>query len=163
MPLHLGVCVFRGAGGGGAGGGALGAGGCRRGGPGGAVQVESYCTRVETSLVSALETKQRLTDFTCSFQRPISVYRFPRRALTLCPQLCMGIQPDARFSARSADALPATLYGHFTQAICVIPKSAYFNLRPFSPTWQAAGVLAFGLVVGRGSHSSTFQLNLSRF
>jgi hypothetical protein len=23
----------------------------------------------------------------------ISVYRFPRRALTLCPQLCMGIQP----------------------------------------------------------------------
>jgi hypothetical protein len=29
----------------------------------------------------------------------------------------MGIQPDARFPARSADALPATLYGHFTQAI----------------------------------------------
>ena len=25
--------------------------------------------------------------------RPISVYRFPRRALTLCPQLCMGISP----------------------------------------------------------------------
>ena len=49
--------------------------------------------------------------------RPISVYRFPRRALTLCPQLCMGIQPGARFPARSADALPATLYGHFTQAI----------------------------------------------
>jgi hypothetical protein len=35
----------------------------------------------------------------------------------LCPQLCMGIQPGARFSVRSADALPATLYGHFTQAI----------------------------------------------
>jgi hypothetical protein len=49
--------------------------------------------------------------------RPISVYSFPRRALTLCPQLCMGIQPGARFSARSADAFPATLYGHFTQAI----------------------------------------------
>ena len=32
-------------------------------------------------------------------------------------QLCMGIQPDARFPARSADALPETLYGHFTQAI----------------------------------------------
>jgi hypothetical protein len=44
-------------------------------------------------------------------------YSFPRRALTLCPQLCMGIQPDARFPARSADALPATLYGHFNQAI----------------------------------------------
>ena len=46
--------------------------------------------------------------------RPIPVYRFPRRALTLCPQLCMGIQPGARFPGRSADALPATLYGHFT-------------------------------------------------
>jgi len=33
---------------------------------------------------------------------PISVYRFPRRALTLCPQLCMGIQPGARFPVRSA-------------------------------------------------------------
>jgi hypothetical protein len=51
------------------------------------------------------------------FNRPISVYRFPRRALTLCPQLCMGIQPGARCPARSADALPATLYGHFAQAI----------------------------------------------
>ena len=49
--------------------------------------------------------------------RPILVYRFPRRALTLCPQLCIGIQPDARFPARSADILPTTLYGHFTQAI----------------------------------------------
>jgi hypothetical protein len=29
----------------------------------------------------------------------------------------MGIQPGARFPARSADALPATLYGHFTQTI----------------------------------------------
>ena len=48
--------------------------------------------------------------------RPISVYCFPRRALTLCPQLCTGIQPDARFPARSADALPATLYRHFVQA-----------------------------------------------
>ena len=45
--------------------------------------------------------------------RPISVYRFPCRALTLCPQLYMGIQPGARFPARSADALPETLYGHF--------------------------------------------------
>jgi hypothetical protein len=49
--------------------------------------------------------------------RPISVYRFPRRALTLCPQLCMGMQPGARCPARSADALPATLYGYCTQAI----------------------------------------------
>jgi len=30
--------------------------------------------------------------------RPISVYLFPRRALTLCPQLCTGIQPGACFS-----------------------------------------------------------------
>jgi hypothetical protein len=29
----------------------------------------------------------------------------------------MGIKPGDRFPARSADALPATLYGHFTQAI----------------------------------------------
>jgi hypothetical protein len=35
----------------------------------------------------------------------------------LCPQLCVGIQPGGRFPARSADALPATLYGHCTQAI----------------------------------------------
>jgi len=49
--------------------------------------------------------------------RQISVYRFPRRALTLCPQLCMGIQPDARFPARIADALPTTLYGNFILAI----------------------------------------------
>ena len=52
----------------------------------------------------------RLTRCTGVFaNRPVSVYRFPRRALTLCPQLCMGIQPGARFPARSADALPATL------------------------------------------------------
>jgi hypothetical protein len=43
-------------------------------------------------------------------------YHFPRRALTLCPQLCAGIQHGARFPARIADALPATLYEHFTQA-----------------------------------------------
>ena len=49
--------------------------------------------------------------------RRISVYRFPRRALTLCAQLCMGIPSGAWFPARSADALPATLYGHFTQAM----------------------------------------------
>ena len=49
--------------------------------------------------------------------RPNSVYRFPRRVLTLCPQLCMGIQPGAHFPARSVDALRAILYGQFTQAI----------------------------------------------
>ena len=52
------------------------------------------------------------------FNRPISVeYHFPCQALTLCPQLCMGIQRGARFPTRSADALPATQYGHFTSAI----------------------------------------------
>ena len=54
--------------------------------------------------------------------RPISVYRSPRRALTLCPLLCMGIQLDARFPSRRADALPANLCWHFVQAN--IPKSA---------------------------------------
>jgi hypothetical protein len=49
------------------------------------------------------------------YNRP--VYRFPRRALTLCLQLSMGIQPGACFPARSADALPATLYRQFAQAI----------------------------------------------
>jgi len=49
-----------------------------------------------------------------SKNRPILVYRFSRRALTLCPQLCMGIRPGARYPARSADALPATLYEHLT-------------------------------------------------
>jgi len=52
-----------------------------------------------------------------SLNWPISVYRFPRRALTLCPKLCMGIQSGARFPAPSADALPATMYGYFTQAM----------------------------------------------
>ena len=47
--------------------------------------------------------------------RPIAVYRFPCRALTHCPQLCMDSQPGARFPPRSADAWSATLYGHFTQ------------------------------------------------
>jgi hypothetical protein len=56
--------------------------------------------------------------------RPISAYAFPRRALTLCPQLRMGIHPDGRLPARraDADALPATQYRHFTP---VISKSAY--------------------------------------
>jgi hypothetical protein len=54
--------------------------------------------------------------FLCLNHRPVSVYRFPRRALMLCRQLCMGIQSGARFPARSADAVPATLHGHFTQA-----------------------------------------------
>ena len=52
-----------------------------------------------------------------AFNRPVSVHPFPRRALTLCPQLYMGILPGAHFHARSADALPATLYGHLTQAV----------------------------------------------
>jgi len=45
----------------------------------------------------------------------ISVCRCPRGELTLCPQLCMGMQPGARFPARSADTMPASLYGHFTR------------------------------------------------
>jgi hypothetical protein len=45
------------------------------------------------------------------FDSPISVYHFPCGALTLCPQLCMGIQPDARFPARSADACPQLCMG----------------------------------------------------
>ena len=49
--------------------------------------------------------------------RPISVYHFPRGALTLCPQHCMSIEPGVRFPAQSAEPLSATLYGHFTEAI----------------------------------------------
>jgi hypothetical protein len=49
--------------------------------------------------------------------RPTSVHRFLHRALSLCPQLCMGIQPGARFPAQSTDALSATMYGHSTEAI----------------------------------------------
>jgi hypothetical protein len=63
--------------------------------------------------------------------RPVSVYRFPRRALTLCPQPCIGIQPGASFPARSADALPATLYGRFNQAI--------YRNRPVAPLPGCAG------------------------
>jgi hypothetical protein len=43
----------------------------------------------------------------------------------------MGIQPGARFPALSADALPATLYGHFTQVI--------YRNRPITPLRLVAG------------------------
>ena len=71
---------------------------------------------------SATRLHEKAAQFMCDriltgLKRPISVYSFPRRALTLCPQLCMGFQPGARFPAWSADALTATLYGHFAQAI----------------------------------------------
>jgi hypothetical protein len=42
-------------------------------------------------LCSKLEYDEPLSNF--AFNRPVSVYRFPRGALTLCPQLCMGISP----------------------------------------------------------------------
>jgi len=74
-----------------------------------------------------LRVSQKFWD---SANRPISVHRFPRRALTLCPQHCMGIQSGARFPARSADALPATLYGHFTQAIY---RNRPISLAPVCP------------------------------
>jgi hypothetical protein len=48
----------------------------------------------------------------------------------------MGIQPDARFPALSADALPATLYGHFTQAI-------YRNWPIESKLWQQVTIERF--------------------
>ena len=67
------------------------------------------------------------------------MYCLPRRALTLCLQLCMGIQPDARFPARSAVALPATLYGHFTQAIYrnrAIEASTGTSYRPWCAVRQ---------------------------
>jgi hypothetical protein len=46
----------------------------------------------------------------------------------------MGIQPDARFPAQSADALPATLLEHFIQAIYRNrPIVAFeFNLRRYT-------------------------------
>jgi len=81
------------------------------------------------------------------YNRPISVYRFPRRARTLCPQLCMGIQPEARFPARSADALPATLYGHFTQAIHRNRPIA--SLRPRPDNSAPASASAVGGAVAR--------------
>jgi hypothetical protein len=43
--------------------------------------------------------------------RPVSVHHFPCGALTLCPQLGMGIRPGARFTARSAHAQSATCMG----------------------------------------------------
>jgi len=109
--------------------------------------------------------------------RPIPVYRFPRRALKLCPQLCMGIQPGARFPARSADALLATLYGHFIQAIyrnrpitplpacgCEASSSETFSRAPGwdRGTWSAARRHRWAPST-RGLHSSTFRLNLSSF
>jgi len=90
--------------------------------------------------------------------RPISVYCFPRRALTLCPQLCMGIQPDACSPALSADALPAILYGHFTPAIyrnrpidCLVlndpPEGCYIEFAERLPLPEFAHVAAAGGVL----------------
>jgi hypothetical protein len=77
----------------------------------------SRYTMGDSARADAIESTRKLTNDWVGTNRPVSVYRFPRRALTLCPQLCMGIQPGARFPARSADALHTTLYGHFTQAM----------------------------------------------
>jgi len=65
--------------------------------------------------------------------RQISVYCFPRRALTLSPQLCMGTgtQPGARFPARSADALTEAVYGHFAPATYRNRPIYYYNM-PYS-------------------------------
>ena len=85
----------------------------------------SYCsgpcslagkTPLQRLFVHVLVGIRKLADLGGSI-RPISVYRCPRRALTLRPQLCIGIQSGARFPAWSADALSAALYGHFTPAI----------------------------------------------
>jgi hypothetical protein len=43
--------------------------------------------------------------------RPMPVYRFPRRVLTLCPQFRMGIQPDARFPRRALTLCPQLCMG----------------------------------------------------
>jgi len=59
----------------------------------------------------------QLASYDVAINTLLSVYPFPRRTLTLCPQLCMGIQPGTCLPARSAEALPATLCGYFTQAI----------------------------------------------
>jgi len=139
--------------------------------------------------------------------RPVSVYRFPRQALTLCcPQFCMGIQPGARFSARSADALSATLYGHTTwrplsRAVDALSAALYghftqaiYRNRPIAlddvannirqalgcgvrrcgraaapPRYHCrnhrarAAAAARSAVPGRGLHSPTSYINLSRF
>jgi hypothetical protein len=101
----------------------------------------------------------------------------------------MRIQPYARFPVLSADALPATLYGHFTQAIYRDrPISVTLDLGGDDPWWAATrtvfansydvaawetkratpgsgggggGVPREVRVAGRGLHSSTVQLNLS--
>jgi len=44
----------------------------------------------------------------------------------------MGISPGARFPERSADALPVTLYGHFTQAIYRNRPIELGAMEPFS-------------------------------
>jgi hypothetical protein len=52
------------------------------------VQVE---TRVESVWLQLWNKKDYDLLSRVAFNRPISAYRFPRRALTLCPQLCMGV------------------------------------------------------------------------
>jgi hypothetical protein len=79
----------------------------------------------------------------------------------------MGIQPGARLPALSADALPATLYGHFDQ---VINRNQSIHPARLSAVFMND---LLNLVMTRmknalrptirGLHSSTSQLNLSRF
>jgi hypothetical protein len=43
--------------------------------------------------------------------KPISVYRFPRQALTLCPQLCMGFNLAPAFPRGALTLCPQLLIG----------------------------------------------------
>jgi hypothetical protein len=71
------------------------------------------CNELATSFERA-----STTSFDTNFNnRPISVYRFQRRALTLCPQFCMGIQPGACFPHRPLTLCPQLRMGILIQAI----------------------------------------------
>ena len=88
------------------------------------------------------------------------VYRCPRRELTLCPQLCMGIRPGARFPALRADGSPATPYGHFTGRYTEIglvihrPNSCSLHAAFVRSTFDAALVRSIADAVSAGGGPS---------
>jgi len=82
----------------------------------------------------------------------------------LCSRLCMGIQPGARFHARSADAPPATLYGHLTtQAIYrnrpIGKKEQREDARERALVRRRAG---YGMGVIENKHSTDGQIAINR-
>jgi hypothetical protein len=75
----------------------------------------------------------------CTCNRPISVYRSPRRTLTLCPQLCVGFNLAPAFPRGALTLCPHLCMGisprRYTE-IGLLPPSPFWVLTPSpSSSW----------------------------